>query len=294
MALGEASIPSFIHPPRVGDFFVVSEQEGPRDDLVRWLYEERNNAERFAQVLQYLEDGVVHIDYSVPHFLPQWVNQIRKWGIFFVGNPRRSPYENGNKFYRVNREEVQLLTNWWAAYQSPRIVQRMAEERNTLRQSGLRAGEYYELSHTQANPVDRLINLAIALEALFSPRDQGEFTFRISQAASQLVGATPEERDHIFAAIKAFYRRRSKLFHGQYNVEEFYAGRFVTHEECDNWASIIRRSVLRFLVLYLRGENQRERVLDQVVQAALDVQVADTLRERSDPQRFLDGIQPGP
>lgn len=285
--LNEPTPRSFFHPPNAGDFFVVSERQGPCDDVVTWLFEEKDRAERFAQVLQYFKDGVVHVDYTVPHFLPEWVNQVRKWGIYFVGNPRRNAYDNGQHMYRIVDRETESVTRWWRAYNSQAVMERLAQDRNELRQASLRSGEYYELSHTRETPTDRLITLAIALEALFSPQDQGEFTFRISQTVSQLVGSTPEERERVFGEIKDMYNRRSKLFHGQYDLQRFYEGRFVTHGECDRWASIIRQATLRFIVLFLRGENSRQAILDLLTKAALNPEYGTDLRTRSDIEPLL-------
>jgi hypothetical protein len=285
--LGETSAVSFIHPPGTGDFFIVSEQEGPCDEHVKWLFEQKSKAELFMHVLEYFKDGVVHIDYAVPHFMPQWVNQIRKWGVFFVGDPRRMPYEGGQKFYTVRKDEMDGITRWWTAYQNPKIFERISDLRHTLRQAGLRAAEYYELNHSQDKPADRLISLAIALEALFSPDDKGEFTFRISQSLSQLVGTTEQERTAIFQDTKKFYSRRSELVHGQYDVDAYLKGQFVTHQECDNWASPIRQAILRFLVLYLRGRNERAEILKELSFAALDAGAADRLRHESQVESLL-------
>ncbi len=290
--LGEQSFASFIHPPKCGEFFVVTEREGACDDFISWLFEERNKANLFVQVLQYFKDGIVHVDYAAPHFLPQWVNQLRKWGIFFVGNPHRCPYEAGTKPYRVTPEEIADISRWWTAYQSPGVVGRLGDQRNTLRQAGLRAGDYYEYNHTEEKPVGRLISLAIALEALFSPDDKGELNFRIAQYVGQLVGETPEQRVQIFNEMKRnFYGRRSKLVHGQYDVKDYYAGRFVTNEECDRWASIVRRAILRFLALYLQGANDRRMVLRQLSLAALDEQLANKIRTDSNIDAFLNNLK---
>jgi Apea-like HEPN len=291
MVLGETSAISFIHPPGTGEYFVVSELEGPCDEHIKWIFEEKNKAELFMHVLQYFKDGVVHIDYAVPHFMPQWVNQIRKGGIFFIGNPRRIPYEGGRRFYSVLEPEKQAIARWWAAYQHPRIFQRIEDLRNSLRQAGLRAGEYFELNHSQEKPADRLVSLAIALEALFSPDDKGEFTFRISQSLSQLVGTTSDQRAAIFKETKRFYARRSELVHGQYDIDAYLQGRFVTHEECERWASPIRLAILRFLVLYLRGQNEREYVHRELSLAALNAEAAERLRTESDPDRFIGEFQ---
>lgn len=100
--LGEPTFPSFIHAPGVGDFFVITEEGGPSDDVIKWLYDERSKAVEFASMLQYFKDGIIHVDYTVPHFFPLWVNDIRKRGIFFIGDPHRQAYANGNRPYRLD------------------------------------------------------------------------------------------------------------------------------------------------------------------------------------------------
>ncbi|HVB33592.1 MAG TPA: hypothetical protein VNJ52_04340 [Patescibacteria group bacterium] len=237
--------------------------------------------------MQYFKDGVVHIDYAAPHFLPEWVNQIRKWGVFFIGNPRRFPYEGGRRFYTLNADERDTVTRWWALYQHPKFLDRINDLRSSLRQSSYRAGDYFEFSHTQDKPADRLISLAIALESLLSPNDKSEFTFRIAQSVSQLVGTTPEERANIFREIKKFYSRRSQLVHGQYDVDPYLEGKFVTHEECERWASPIRLAILRFFVLYLRGRDHREEILNRLSLAALDAETGERLRNESDLDSLL-------
>jgi hypothetical protein len=55
----------------------------------------------------------------------------------------------------------------------------------------------------------------------------------------------------------------------------------------ENWASIIRGGVLRFLALYLRNENSRQDVLRRLWEGALNEPKADALRTRSDPASFI-------
>jgi hypothetical protein len=292
--LGDNSIRSFLHPHGVGDYFVIAEREGPCDDFIKWLVDSQAPAERFVEVLKYFKDGIVHIDYAVPHFAPEWVNQTRKWGVLFLGSPRRIAYEKGVKHYRITANEVAELARWWKAYQLPAIRQRLEDTTNTMRQADLRAASYYESSHTQPEAVERLISLAIALEALFSPTDKQELSFRMSQCASQLIGDTPQERAELFTELKNnLYARRSKLMHGTYDVRKYFAKEFVTHEECDTWASIIRRCILRVLTLYLRGRDNRQEFLDDLARAALDPTLAEELRMNSDPRRYLSELLPG-
>ena len=290
--LGEPSIPSFLHPQGVGDYFVVADREGACDDFITWLVEFQQTAERFVEVLKYFKDGVVHIDYAVPHFSPEWVNQTRKWGVFFLGSPRRMPYQSGVKQYQISANDIQELDRWWAAYQLPAVTARLNDMTSSLRQADLRAAHYYESSHAEPNASDRLIDLTIALEALFSPTDQRELSYRICQYASQIVGNASPEREACFRDLKELYNRRSALMHGSYNVSQYIAGKFVTHDECDKWASIIRRCILRILTLYLRGTEDRSKFLSDLSRAALDPQLANKFREESDPQNYLNELIP--
>lgn len=249
-------------------------------------------AERFVDVLKYFKDGIVHIDYAVPHFAPEWVNQTRKWGLLFLGSPRRIPYEGGKRPYHITEDEKAELSRWWSAYQLPTVKMRLENLSNKMRQADLRAAQYYEFSQTQPNAVDRLIGLAIALEAMFSPTDKQELSYRMSQYASQLLGETSEERAELFKAVKEMYHRRSALMHGTYSVEKYLANQFVTHEECDIWASVIRRCVLRVLTLYLRGWDDRDEFLDSLSRAALDPALAEKLRADSSAQVYLNELVP--
>ena len=285
--LGETSPISFIHPPGTGEYFVISETGPPCNDHIKWLLDQKTKADLFLHVLQYFKDGIVEIDYAAPYFFPEWVNQVRKWGIFFIGNPRRMPHEGGRKPYRVLKEEEVAISRWWSVYQKPEIFARIADLKPTMRQAGLRAAEYFELSHTQEKPADRLVSLAIALESLFSPSDKGELNFRMAQSLSQLIGTTEASRLKIFKSIKEFYSKRSDLVHGQYDVKAFLENRWITHDECDGWASLIRQAILRTLVLYLRGQNDRNAFLSDLSESALDAARADALRLNSDIETFL-------
>jgi hypothetical protein len=285
--VGEPTAISFIHPSGAGDFFLVVDQAGPCENPVHWLSQMKSQAEESVYLLQYFKDGVVHVDYAAVGFMPDWVNTVRKGGIFFLGNPRRNPFELGKRPYTLNEEEIGNLARWWQIYKSPEFSTRFKDLTKDLRQAILRASEYFELNHTQDRPVDRLVNLAVAFESLFSPSGKEELTYRMSQSASILVGRSPAERLNIFESMKKFYGRRSKLVHGRYSVPEYLAGKFVSHEECDGWASIIRQSILRYVVLLLRGENLRQEVQRKLEEAALNADVGEQMRHDSDPDAYL-------
>jgi hypothetical protein len=180
--------------------------------------------------------------------------------------------------YFVTEQEKAGITKWWTAATSPSILKMLQDSKGKLRQAIWRAGTYYEASHERASAVERLIPLAIALESLFSPPDKGEFTFRIALSAAQFIGDTPDERHEIFKGVKDMYRRRSDLFHGNYDLEKYNNGTFVSSAEVDKWASWIRRGISGFLALYLAGEKDRDAILNMIAAAGFDSSLADRLR----------------
>lgn len=160
-----------------------------------------------------------------------------------------------------------------------------------FRQASLRAGDYFESSLRYESPVERLIALSIALEALFSPGDTHEYSFRIAQTASQLLGRSPEQKRQIYKDLRDLYNRRSELMHGTYNVKKVYDGTYVTHEEIERWSSLIRDGVLRFFTLFLRGKCTRDDLMNfrnELLMSALDPSAAEILQKQSDVDLFLE------
>ncbi len=180
------------------------------------------------------------------------------------------------------------MNRWWQISQTPPVAGKLGDFQNKLRQALLRVGEYYEASMEQKDAVARLIHLAIALEALFSPSDKGELSYKISLSASLLIGGDDTERVENFKFLREMYRRRSALFHGSYDTDKD----LLTMEEAERLAGIIRLSILRFFVLYAKGENSRDNILAKVGDAVLNSTVLEQLRSESDPQTFVEQFQP--
>jgi hypothetical protein len=282
--LGESGFQAFLHPSGIGDCFVLEEEGASAVDDFNWLVQKWQKALTFAQVLQYFQDGVVHIGYSVPFFQPNWANQVRRTGLFFLGEPRRLAYEGAKKMYTLGAAEKERLGRWWKVATTDRIAGHVANKKGKLRQAIYRAGTYYESSHQRVHNVERLLALAIAVESLFSPSDKGELKFRISQSAAQFIGREPNEREQVFKSISRMYDRRSALVHGSYDVDDYDAGRFVLAAEIDEWASYLRRALLGFLTLYFRGDMQagRDPILQRIGLANFDSAVGDRLRGEAD------------
>lgn len=294
--LGESGFQAFLHPAGIGDCFVLEEEGASAIDDYSWLVQKWQKALNFAQVLQYFQDGVVHLGYSVPFFQPNWANQIRRTGLFFLGEPRRLAYEGAAKMYTLSAAEQERLGRWWRAATTEGIAGHLANKKGKLRQAIYRAGTYYESSHQRIHHVERLLALAIAVESLFSPSDKGELKFRICQAAAQLIGREPKEREQVFKSISRMYDRRSALVHGSYDVDDYDAGKFVSATEIDEWASYLRRALLGFLTLYFRGDMQagRDPILQRIASANFDTAVGDKLRAEADLETlFAELTSPG-
>jgi hypothetical protein len=262
----------------------VLEEEGASDvDDVQWLHERRQKALFFAQVLQYHKDGVVHLGYSTPVFLPDWAGQVRRSGVFFLGELRRSPYESGKTPYSVDAAAKEGLERWWSAATARPTLDALANKTGKLRQAIWRAGDYYESSHRRTDSVDRLIALAIGFESLFSPGDRAEINFRICQTAAQFLGENPAERQQIFSDLKGMYRRRSEIVHGSYDLDKYLSGEFVRAAELDVWAGYLRGAIVGFLALYLKTRDVgRDRILERVTNLNFDDSKRIELREESD------------
>jgi hypothetical protein len=150
--LGEPVVPSavsFLQPPNVGNFFVVQVEAGAGKDEFEWFTKHHFRSIDMLRILQYSKDGVLHIDYSVSHFLPQWVNELRRSaGLFFLGTPRRIPHRNGTGFVTLTEADLPQLRRRLGVYLSEPMVRLLADETPAFRQASLRAGDYYERSLT--------------------------------------------------------------------------------------------------------------------------------------------------
>jgi hypothetical protein len=287
VVIGDDSIYRFLHNHQAGDFFLITESFGRCTNVLEWLFEQRATAVNFASILQYFKDGVVHVDYTTAYFRPHWVNDLRRpaWG--FIGEPRRVPYGDAYSFYSLTLLEAREVEQWWSVYRSAAVEARLADFGNKLRQTLLRAGDYYETSMLQGESVTRLVNLAIALEALYSPAGKDELSYRIALYASLLVSETSDERAQNFEFLRKMYSRRSSLFHGSYDVTKYQDGTFVTKDEVERLSAIIRESILRFLILYLRGESSRDNIMAELETAVLNPTAIMDLRKRSNVESFL-------
>jgi hypothetical protein len=69
---------------------------------------------RFCNTLSTV-DGIVDIDYACPYFLPKWVNEVHKWGLYYLGEPRREhlSYPFHRLLFSEDQEQVNQM---WRTY----------------------------------------------------------------------------------------------------------------------------------------------------------------------------------
>jgi len=249
------------------------------------------------RIVQYFKNSVAHIDYSVPQYRPLWVNELRRSaGLFFFGTPRQMAYQGGSRHLIVEDKDIPELTRRMGIYLSEPMVSLMADETSVFRKASLRAGEYFEKSLTYDNPVERLIALAIALESVFSPGDSTEYSFRISQTASQLIGDSPTSRREIYDDLRQLYTKRSKIMHGTYDVNAVAQGTYVTHDDIDRWSAHVKKGLLAMFTQFLRGKRTAADLntfRNDLLMGALDSAAAEQVRNQSDLDKFLTDYENG-
>ncbi|MCX5721531.1 MAG: HEPN domain-containing protein [Nitrospirae bacterium] len=290
--LGESSLHSFISPPSTGTWFLICKDTNgfETERLYEWLVRRWKEAQPFRQVFQYAVDGILDIDYVAPHFSPDWVNEIQKSGLSYLGLPRQDtvpshliPHLTGNEQEQINR--------MWRVYTRHRT--RIIEVNHSLRKALRIAGEFFEDYHRKANRVEQFTSLMIALEALFTPSDQAEQTFRISLSCALLACESHDSdgRQAVFEFLKKMFKRRGKLFHGQFDSSEESPDKLASDEEISQLASLVRKSILRLLTMYLQGDNDLEILRKNLQKAALDEGLRNELLRKGDYKEFMDDSQ---
>lgn len=282
--LGESTSFSFLHPYQSGEYFVVAEAEGVIENDLQRMREAHEAAEQLIRIFQYFKDGVVHLNYTANFFRPIWLNNLRKYGMLYWGDNRRLSYEQGQKMYSLDLGEHDELKRWWNLFCQPEILEKFGETRNVLGKTIEFAGSYYESSHLQTEYVRRLIDLSIALEAAFSPHHEGEISFQLSQLTAEFIGSTPQEKTEIFDFVRKAYKKRSELLHGS---PKSYDDEFVQLKELEKFSSIIRRGILKFVALYINGEENHKDAIEKIRRCLFDPEFRTIFYEKADIHRLI-------
>ena len=107
----------------------------------------------------------------------------------------------------------------------------------------------FNSSYDRRELVDRLIDLVIALEALFTDREQGSVTFKVALRCAWWLKPPGDKRVDVFNFIKKAYSARSAVVHGQ-------SSNGPTREQLDELESTVRACLVKFLER--KRQNQGE------------------------------------
>lgn len=275
---GESTPTSTLHLQNTGNFFLVFDDTGFGNDI-DWWEARWTDAERIVGVLKYLKYGIVDIDYSAINFRPNWVNRVRRYGISMWGRPRTDVQEG---HFTLDEAEHAMMVRYLNA--ALRYRSALEDLKPPLRRTIYTAGNYYEGHHKRTTPEDQLIDLVIALESLFSPSDKDELRFRISLNAALLIGKDPEDRNAIMDFVTKVYDHRSGLVHE--GKSPFQSGK-LTKAKLARLGDLVREAILRLVVLYLRGQQDRQQVLNEIKQCAFNTARLEDIRRRSELELFL-------
>jgi len=115
----------------------------------------------------------------------------------------------------------------------------------TVDQSPFRiAIDRFNSSYERTDEVDRLIDLMVAFEALFS-EDPQAVGYKIALRCVMLLNDKPSQKEQDLRFLKGIYNRRSKIIHGK-STE-------ATKRECEKAENLLRRSIVKLLHLAKEG-----------------------------------------
>lgn len=98
----------------------------------------------------------------------------------------------------------------------------------------------FNSSYEKRDIVDRLIDLIIALEALFTDDNRGEVTFKVALRCGFWLKPPGNEREALFRTIKRAYGMRSQVVHGR-------RGKAPTDKQLEKLEGIVRDCLRKYL-----------------------------------------------
>lgn len=280
--LGERGSISYFHTSGIGNYFIqYTDKESP-DDYPTWLDSKHVEARRLLTLLQMLKDGIIDIDYYTLYFTPDFVNEIWRFGNYYNG-VINSTIRNDK--YILNKDDIKTLLDYRKI--QTKFADRFDKPNSDLGKVLSLAQRHYANYHSKEIIIEQLLDLIISLEFLYSPTDKIELTHRIRQYAGIFIG-NQMDSNKVYRFLNEMLRKRGTLVHGGYDIKEVDEGRFISDAEINKLASIVRKSLLNFIVLYLRGENSRDKVHEMIQDAAFYTEKAEKLKDAVDIKKFLE------
>lgn len=280
--LGEETPISKFHFSETGNYFIKYSDEDSGDDDIKWVNEKYEKAQQVLTLLRLLQDEIIDIDYYSVYFTPHFVNKIRLPNIPYFGDINKTI--RSNKYIFSNEEKATLINyhNMQKKY-SKRIL---GASKNSLGKVLQLAQRHFANYHSKQLKDEQFIDLIIAIDALYSPEDKIELSHRIRQNAAIFIGEDNTRKD-IYEFMGKIVKKRGKLVHGAYDINKLVSETFIADLELNKLASIVRKSILGFTTIYLRGENSREKVHNRIQESVFNSKEAKKLKKYSDPELFI-------
>lgn len=289
--IGEKSLFSSLHPFELSPLFLTKEDSLPcnNEEINSHILNIWQGANIYIQVLKYIKDSPICIDYVTLLYSPFWLNSVRREGIFLFGRPLRS---KSNNKYDIDKDTQKLALKWLTFLSSDGIKKRfdmdyMQTEKikiPELRKTISTAGTHYENYHNREEVSDKFILLIFALESLFSPIT--ESTYRISMHAATLLEDYGPNRNIIFKFMSKMLKNRADLVHGRKLFNEL----DISENDIERFASYIRQSMLSIIAIYLRGENSRGNLLKRLDNLVLGAENYPSFNEETNLEKFIDVV----
>lgn len=241
--LTNQTAPLISHLPR--SWAVVGEFEQPREAAVAPSEAAHEEFSRVVDALHLLHDEMVEF----PFVMIGWGRPPGRWmGAHGAPFPPFQAWNRANSqpyvFSADDENPVRELAS--------SLSQRLKAEPDGAAAIGVGR---VNATHLRFTDSDRIIDSAIALEAILLKGSEGELSYRQAIRGSHLLGGSAEARFENFSLLKGAYERRSRIVHGGKDPRTPSTEEIVT----------ITRKVVRAFVVATRSESHEEliRSLDE-------------------------------
>jgi hypothetical protein len=181
-------------------------------------------------------------------------------GSIFGSRPR-------GPLYALNKKEASKFTRFYISFSN--LSGKIQRQKFLQIAIGRFTSAFEERNHE-----DKIIDLAIALEALFSTSSE-DLTYKLKVRISVLLARNDSEADFLFDFIGKAYSTRSKLVHGKVDKESLGtfsigAKKFSVYDIAAELERITRLSILKILTLFSHDNyRSQDDIIDAVDRAAI-------------------------
>ena len=203
--------------------------------------------ERLEVLLRLLQPGDVSVR---RHGRPRDILNGREW-FSWAGDFTKPvvPADNGCPGYRLDDETIDRLVNLSDAYWDNPVARHPSVERAFSR---------FNSSYERWDPVDRLLDLMIALEAMFG--DGGDsMSYKVAGRCACWLHPPGQDRCKIFSCVREMYNHRSRAVHGGNQTE-------LQLTKVEDLENIVRASIVKYLECYTSASDvPRGKGLDKLI-----------------------------